>query len=178
MQIMYGLAGERRSAERTLPWLPGYEAIHAGAYRQRSVRSNCSSTYLGEVADALHARPVRAHLAAKQAAWRLECALAGHLEQVWSLPDEGIWEVRGPRRCFTHSRVMAWVAFDRAVKTMEAFGLPGPLERWATLWDHIHEEVCRCAFDPALGSFVQSYGGPRTRCEPSADAARGFSTRK
>lgn len=88
----------------------------------------------------------------------MECALAAHLEQAWRLPDEGIWEVRGGRRCFTHSKVMSWVAFDRAVKAVENFGLAGPVERWRGVRDAIHEEVCRCAYDPAQNSFTQSYG--------------------
>jgi GH15 family glucan-1,4-alpha-glucosidase len=112
----------------------------------------------GETADALHAARTGA-LAPSEAAWRLERTLAEHLERVWSLPDEGIWEVRGARRCFTHSKVMAWVAFDRAVKAVEGFGLEGPVERWRALRDRVHDEVCRNAFDAELGSFVQSYGG-------------------
>jgi GH15 family glucan-1,4-alpha-glucosidase len=156
MQIMYGLAGERDLTERVLPWLPGYE-------NSKPVRvGNAASEQLqldvfGELADALHTARLGA-LAPSEAAWRLERALTGHLERVWSLPDEGIWEVRGQRRCFTHSKVMAWVAFDRAVKAVEGFGLAGPVERWRTLRAHIHDEVCRRGYDPARGSFVQSYG--------------------
>jgi GH15 family glucan-1,4-alpha-glucosidase len=157
IQIMYGLAGERDLPERILPWLPG----HAGSKPVRIGNAAADQLQLdvfGEVADALHMARKSA-LAPSAVAWQLERALTEHLEQVWSLPDEGIWEVRGPRRCFTHSKVMAWVAFDRAVKAVEAFGLAGPVGRWRALRDRIHAEVCDRAFDTKLGSFVQSYGG-------------------
>jgi hypothetical protein len=85
-------------------------------------------------------------------------ALLEYLESNWNQPDEGIWEVRGPRQHFTHSKVMAWVAFDRAVKAVQQLGVEGPVERWIALRDRIHDEVCRNAFDPALNSFVQAYG--------------------
>lgn len=152
MQIMYGLAGERDLTERHLPWLPGYEG-------SRPVRlGNAAADQLqvdvyGEIADALHTAR-KGSLAPNEAAWHLQCALTDHLERVWSLPDEGLWEVRGHRRCFTHSKVMAWVAFDRAVKAVEDFGLQGPVERWRALRDG----VCSRAFDARLGSFVQYYG--------------------
>jgi GH15 family glucan-1,4-alpha-glucosidase len=97
-------------------------------------------------------------LAPSEAAWNLERALVEHLEQIWEQPDEGLWEVRGGRRQFTHSKVMAWVAFDRAVRSIEEFDMPGPAQRWRKLRDHIHEEVCRKGFDAELNSFVQSYG--------------------
>jgi len=157
IQIMYGLAGERDLSERILPWLPG----HAGSKPVRLGNAAADQLQLdvfGEVADALHMARKSA-LAPSAVAWQLERALTEHLEQVWFLPDEGIWEVRGPRRCFTHSKVMAWVAFDRAVKSVEAFGLEGPLARWRTLRDRIHSEVCDNAYNAKLGSFVQSYGG-------------------
>src|SRR3954468_23894060 len=124
LQIMYGLAGERRLPELTLPWLCGYEG-------SRPVRvGNAASNQLqldvyGEVMDALHqARRVGLAHGDAGAGWALQCALVKHLEKIWDQPDEGIWEVRGPRRHFTHSKVMAWVAFDRAVKGAEQFGLP------------------------------------------------------
>jgi GH15 family glucan-1,4-alpha-glucosidase len=158
LQIMYGLAGERRLPELTLPWLCGYEG-------SRPVRvGNAASDQLqldvyGEVMDALHqARRVGLAHGDAGAGWALQCALVKHLEKIWDQPDEGIWEVRGPRRHFTHSKVMAWVAFDRAVKGVEQFGLPGPVERWRQLRDRIHASICERGFDPRLGSFVQSYG--------------------
>ena len=97
-------------------------------------------------------------LAPSEAAWILERELVEHLEKIWDLPDEGLWEVRGGRRQFTHSKVMAWVAFDRAVRSVEEFGLPGPAERWRGLREHIHADVCRNGFDAELNSFVQYYG--------------------
>jgi len=91
------------------------------------------------------------------AAWEFQRSLLGHLESVWRTPDDGIWEVRGERRHFTHSKVMAWVAFDRAIKSVESFGLEGPLEHWRRIRAEIHEEVCRRAFNTNLGAFAQAY---------------------
>jgi GH15 family glucan-1,4-alpha-glucosidase len=157
IQIMYGLAGERRLTELHLPWLPGYEGsapvrIGNQAYRQLQL------DIFGEVMDALHVARDQG-LPPDDDAWRVERELLEHLERVWDQPDEGLWEVRGPRRHFTHSKVMAWVAMDRVVKDIARFGLDGPVERWRALRDHIHEEVCRNGFQPAKNSFVQSYGG-------------------
>ena len=157
MQIMYGLAGERDLTERSLPWLPGYE----GSTPVRVVTlplTNCNSMFSAKWSDALHTAR-KGSLAPNEAAWHLECALIEHLEQVWNLPDEGLWEVRGHRRCFTHSKVMAWVAFDRAVKAVEDFGLDGPVERWRALRDEVHREVCSRAFRSDQGSFVQYFDG-------------------
>jgi GH15 family glucan-1,4-alpha-glucosidase len=157
LNIMYGLAGERRLPELALEWLPGYEGsspVRMGnaAYRQFQL------DVFGEVMDALHlARKVG--LEPDENAWRVERALLDYLEGAWKEPDEGIWEVRGPRRHFTHSKVMAWVAVDRMVKAVERFGLQGPVERWHGLRAAIHEEVCRKGFDPDRNSFVQYYGG-------------------
>ena len=159
MQIMYGLAGERRLTEWEVPWLPGY----AGA---RPVRiGNAAAEQLqidvfGEVMDALyHAR--RSGLDGGAAGWDLQRALVTHLEEIWRTPDEGIWEVRGGAQQFTYSKVMAWVAFDRAIRTCEEFGSEGPLERWRSIRSMIHEEVCREAFNPEIGAFAQSYGSDR-----------------
>jgi GH15 family glucan-1,4-alpha-glucosidase len=107
--------------------------------------------------DALH-QARQGGLAASESGWAVQGALLEHLEKIWTEPDEGIWEVRGGGRQFTHSKVMAWVAFDRAIKSAEAFGLPGPLDTWRRSCAQIHEEVCRRGFDPELGSFVQSFG--------------------
>ena len=156
IQIMYGLAGERRLREWEVDWLPGYE-------NSRPVRvGNAAAAQLqldvfGEVMDALH-QGRHGGLVESPEAWALQKALAEHLETVWDQPDEGIWEVRGGRRHFTHSKVMAWVALDRLVRTAEEFGWDGPLERWRTLRARIHQEVCREGFDNGLGAFVQSYG--------------------
>ena len=156
IQIMYGLSGERRLSEWEVPWLAGYEGsrpvrIGNAAQSQRQL------DVFGEVMDALH-HGRRGGLDTTGAGWALQRALVEHLATIWSEPDEGIWEVRGGRRHFTHSKVMAWVALDRAIRGIEEFGLSGPLERWRALRSGIHEEVCRKGFAPELGSFVQSYG--------------------
>ncbi len=156
IQIMYGLAGERRLTEIELPWLPGYEGaapvrIGNAAYQQHQL------DVYGEVMDALYVAR-RAGLDADDNAWRVQQALMGALEAAWEAPDAGIWEVRGPKRHFTHSKVMAWVALDRSIKSIEAFGLDGPLARWRRIRAAIHQQVCREGFDPQLGTFVQFYG--------------------
>lgn len=156
MQIVYGLAGERRLTEIEIPWLSGYE-------NSKPVRiGNAASTQLqidvyGEVMDALFQRTVSS-INPTHEIWPLQQTLLKHLEDVWHYPDEGIWEVRGGPRHFTHSKVMAWVAFDRAIKTIERFGVEGPLERWRGVRDQIHAQVCENGFDASLGTFVQSYG--------------------
>jgi GH15 family glucan-1,4-alpha-glucosidase len=156
MQIMYGIAGERRLTEYEVPWLRGYEDA-APVRIGNAAADQFQLDVYGEVLDALY-QARRMGLAPSEAAWNLERALVEHLEQIWERPDEGLWEVRGGRRQFTHSKVMAWVAFDRAVRPVEEFDLPGPAERWRNLRDHIHQEVCRNGFDAELNSFVQSYG--------------------
>jgi GH15 family glucan-1,4-alpha-glucosidase len=156
VQIMYGLAGERRLTEYEISWLPGYAhsrpvRIGNAAYGQLQL------DVFGEVMDALH-QARRGGLHPREADWAFQRALLQHLERVWDLPDEGIWEVRGERRHFTHSKVMAWVALDRGIRAAEAFGLDGRVSRWKALRRSIHDEVCSRGFDPQLGSFVQSYG--------------------
>jgi len=156
IQIMYGIRGERRLAEWTVPWLDGYEKsqpvrIGNAAYGQLQL------DIFGEVMDALHQARVGG-LGHQEAGWDLERALLAHLENIWMLPDEGIWEVRGERQHFTYSKVMAWVAFDRAIKSAELHSLPGPLDRWRVLRDRIHDDVCSRGYDAGLNSFTQSYG--------------------
>ena len=156
LQIMYGVGGERRLVEYDIPWLPGYEGAAPVRVGNAAARQVQLDVY-GEVMDALYVGR-RAGLAAEGASWALECALIAHLEKIWSQPDDGIWEVRGGRKHFTHSKVMAWVAFDRAVRSAEEFDLKAPLERWRRIRTAIHKEVCDCGFDAAQNSFVQSYG--------------------
>jgi GH15 family glucan-1,4-alpha-glucosidase len=156
VQIMYGLAGERRLNESQLPWLAGYE----GAKPVRIGNAAAAQLQLdiyGEVMDALFQAGVKG-LAPVQSDWDLQRALVEHLESIWQEPDEGIWEVRSGRRHFTHSKVMAWVAVDRAVESVERFGVEGPVERWRKLCHQIHEEVCERGYNAELGAFVQSYG--------------------
>src|SRR5205814_2033672 len=156
LQILYGVAGERRLTEYELPWLPGYE-------RSAPVRiGNAASEQLqidvyGEVMDALY--QARSHgLPAEKSSWRLQLALLDALESTWQRPDDGIWEIRGEPRHFVHSKVMAWVAFDRAVRSVETQDVDGPVDRWRGIRERIHEQVCEQGFDPELGSFTQSYG--------------------
>jgi GH15 family glucan-1,4-alpha-glucosidase len=156
IQILYGLAGERRIDEWEIPWLPGYEGA-APVRIGNAASSQLQLDVYGEVMDVLH-QAVKAGLAASDAAWQLQLALVGHLETIWNQPDDGIWEVRGGPRHFTHSKVMCWVAFDRAVRMAEENQLDAPLERWRLLRQHIHDDVCRNGFDPARGAFVQAYG--------------------
>jgi GH15 family glucan-1,4-alpha-glucosidase len=156
LQIMYGVGGERRLPEIGLPWLPGYEG-------SRPVRiGNAAAEQLqldvtGELMDCMH-QARRSGLAPTPDAWDLQRAILDHLESSWQQPDEGIWEVRSGRRPFTHSKVMAWVAADRAITAVERFRLDGPVERWRALREEIHEEVCRRGFDPDRNTFVQAYG--------------------
>jgi GH15 family glucan-1,4-alpha-glucosidase len=156
MQIMYGIAGERRLIEYEVPWLKGYEGA-APVRIGNAAAGQLQLDVYGEVLDSLY-QARRMGLPANKAAWALERALVEHLETVWEQPDEGIWEVRGGRRQFTHSKVMAWVAFDRAIRSVEEFGLDGPVERWRVQRERVHEQVCREGFDPQLNSFVQSFG--------------------
>jgi GH15 family glucan-1,4-alpha-glucosidase len=157
LHIMYGLAGERRLPEMTLDWLPGYEGSRPVRIGNAAHEQFQLDVY-GEVADTLHLAR-RLGLQTTADGWRVERGLLEHLESCWEEPDEGIWEVRGPRRHFTHSKLMAWVAFDRAVRDVERFGLDGPVDRWRALRAAIHKEVCSKGFDAERGAFVQHYGG-------------------
>jgi GH15 family glucan-1,4-alpha-glucosidase len=155
VQIMYGVAGERRLAEWEADWLPGYEGSAPVRIGNAAVNQRQLDVY-GEVIDALSLGR-ESGVAFDRHTWSLQRMLLGFLEKNWDQPDEGIWEVRGPRRHFVHSKVMAWVAFDRAYQAT-TLGLPGPAERWREIRDQIHREVCDKGFDPARGAFTQSYG--------------------
>jgi GH15 family glucan-1,4-alpha-glucosidase len=156
LQIMYGVAGERRLTEYEIPWLPGYDGT--GPVRiGNAAATQIQLDVYGEVLDAFYVAR-RAGIASEEPSWALELALIGHLEKIWDQPDDGIWEVRGGRKHFTHSKVMAWVAFDRAVRSAEEFHLQAPLDRWRGIRDTIHREVCEHGFDRARNSFIQSYG--------------------
>ncbi|MFF5501532.1 glycoside hydrolase family 15 protein [Streptomyces roseolus] len=157
LQIMYGPAGERRLPEVTLPWLRGYADSSPVRIGNAAVEQFQLDVY-GEVMDTLHLARL-AGIPAERHAWNLQLSLLGFLESHWREPDEGLWEVRGPRRHFTHSKVMAWAAADRAVRTLEADpSLPGEPDRWRALRDEIHAEVCDRAYDPRRNTFTQSYG--------------------
>ena len=156
MQIMYGVAGERRLTELELPWLSGYQGSSPVRTGNAAFSQHQLDIY-GEVMDALYLAR-RDGLEPSENAWRVQRALMDYLEGDWDKPDEGIWEVRGPKRNFVHSKVMAWVAMDRAVKEAEIFALPGPVDEWRELRKRIHEEICHKGFDSELRSFVQYYG--------------------
>jgi GH15 family glucan-1,4-alpha-glucosidase len=156
INIMYGIGGERRLTELELPWLPGYEnskpvRIGNAAYSQFQL------DVFGELMDALFLAR-HAGLEHDENSWRVQRLLMHFLEHAWKNPDEGIWEIRGPRRHFTHSKVMAWVAVDRMVRTVEDLGDEGPLEKWKALRGQMHEEICRRGFNAERNTFVQSYG--------------------
>ncbi len=158
VQIMYGIAGERRLAEWTASWLPGYQGA-APVRIGNAAADQLQLDVYGEVMDALHQARAAKLLTSPQS-WSLQSALLAHLEEVWQQPDEGLWETRGGRRHFTFSKVMAWVAFDRGIRDAEAHGLEAPLNRWRGVRDAIHAAVCRDGYDAALGSFTQSFGSP------------------
>ncbi|MGH3630876.1 MAG: glycoside hydrolase family 15 protein, partial [Sciscionella sp.] len=156
MQIMYGIAGERRLTEWQVPWLPGYEnsapvRIGNAAHNQRQL------DIYGEVMDALH-QARQGGLAGYEAGWDLQREIIKHLATIWSEPDDGIWEVRSGREHFTFSKAMALVAFDRAIKSAENFKLPGDVEHWRTVRAQIHKDVCQHGYDSELKSFVRAYG--------------------
>ncbi len=155
LQIMYGLAGERRLPEFDVPWLTGYEGsqpVRIG----NAAHGQLQLDVFGEVMDALH-QAQRGGLHESEPAWAFQREMLEHLITIWQEPDQGIWEVRGPPRHFTYSRVMAWVALDRGIRGIEAFGYDGPIERWREVRRAIHEEVCARGFNKEMGSFVQSY---------------------
>lgn len=157
LQIMYGIAGERRLEEFEIPWLAGFAGskpvrIGNAAHAQRQM------DVYGEVMDMLQG--AREHgLDRDDDAWRIQLELLSFLEQNWNLTESGLWEQRGPERRFTFSQVMSWVAFDRGIKTVERFGFSGPAERWKKVRDDIHATVCRCGWDSERNTFVQYYGG-------------------
>jgi GH15 family glucan-1,4-alpha-glucosidase len=156
LQIMYGPAGERRLPELELEWLPGYEGSRPVRIGNAAVKQRQLDVY-GEVMDAFH-QARRSGIAPSEVAWSLQQALMGFLESAWVEPDEGIWEVRGPRRHFTHSKVMAWVAFDRAIKAVERFHLSGSIDRWRQKRAEVHAEVCSRGYDPKRAAFTRYYG--------------------
>ena len=156
LQTMYGAAGERRLPEMELDWLPGYENSRPVRIGNAAVNQFQLDVY-GEVIDALHVAR-NAGLELDASAWALEKLILDFVAKAWREPDEGIWEVRGPQRHFVHSKVLAWVAFDRAIKSAEAFHLDGPVEQWRATRQEIHDDVCKQGYNEALGTFTQYYG--------------------
>jgi GH15 family glucan-1,4-alpha-glucosidase len=156
MQIMYGIMGQRRLLEWEAGWLPGYE----GAQPVRvgnAAHDQLQLDVYGELIDVFHQSRV-AKLKLDDGSWALECAVLGHLADVWDQPDHGIWERRGDGRHYVSSKVMTWVAFDRGIKSAEQFGFDAPLDRWRSLRDAIHRDVCEKGFDREQNAFVESYG--------------------
>ena len=172
IQIMYGLAGERRLTELEIPWLAGYEGSKPVRIGNAAAAQLQLDVY-GELMDALY-QACKGGLARHDIAWGLQRTLLDHLEKVWVQPDEGIWEVRAAQRHFTHSKVMAWVAFDRAVKMVEGMGLPGPVERWRELRARIHADVCAQGFSRKRNAFVQCYGSEELDASLLQIAITGF----
>jgi GH15 family glucan-1,4-alpha-glucosidase len=156
LQIMYGIGGERRLTEWVADWLPGYE-------KSSPVRiGNAAHTQLqldmfGEIMD-VHHQARRGGLTTNESGWDAQVKFLEYLARIWREPDQGIWEMRGPAQHFTYSKVMAWVAFDRTIKSAESFGLEGPLDDWRKLRDEICDDVCRHGYNKKLGTFVQAYG--------------------
>ena len=156
MQILYGPSGERRLPELTLDWLPGYEGSRPVRIGNAAFRQHQLDIY-GEIMDVLHLSR-RVGIDPDAAFWTIEKTLIEFVVRSWTNADEGIWEVRGPRRHFTHSKVMAWVALDRGVKAIERFGLEGPLQRWRTTRDRMRAEILRKGYDASRNTFTQFYG--------------------
>jgi glucoamylase len=172
LQIMYGIDGERHLVEWELDWLPGYQGakpvrVGNAAYRQLQL------DVYGEVMDALHLARERG-LRDTSDSWALQRGLMTHLEKIWREPDNGLWEVRGEGRHFTHSRVMLWVAFDRAVRAVEEDGLPGPVERWRDRRAELHDEVLTHGFSKERGAFTQYYGSTELDAATLLIPAVGF----
>jgi len=162
MQIMYGLRGERRLMEWCVDWLPGYEGatpVRVGNAAHDQVQIDV----YGELMDAFH-HARRGGLTGEHT-WQLQKAIMKHVGKIWREPDDGIWEVRGGRRHFTFSKVMAWVAADRAIKSAELFDLDGPVQAWRALAEEIHHDVCAHGFNRKTGGFQRAYD------DPGADAS-------
>jgi GH15 family glucan-1,4-alpha-glucosidase len=161
LQIMYGPAGERRLTELTVDWLDGYEDSTPVRIGNAASEQFQLDVY-GEVLETLYrTRKLMPDCGTHEDSWELEVALLDALEGLWRHPDDGIWEVRGPRQHFTHSKVMAWLAFDRAVQNCAEFGLQGPVARWKAIRDEIHTQICTEGFDPEMNAFTQAYGSKR-----------------
>ena len=155
LQIMYGLAGERRLSEYDVPWLPGYE-LSTPVRIGNAAHGQLQLDVFGEVVDTLF-QSKRGGLDTRPADWAFLRAILEHLEDVWSLPDQGMWETRGKPQHFTYSKIMAWVALDRGIRAIEVNKVEGPVTRWCEVRQRIHTEVCARGFNRELGSFVQAY---------------------
>jgi carbohydrate kinase (thermoresistant glucokinase family) len=156
LQIMYGLSGERQLIEWEVPWLPGYQdavPVRVG----NAASAQLQLDVYGELIDSIYESRTRG-LGEVGSGWAQQRKLIEHLEQIWEQPDDGVWEMRGGRRHFTFSKIMAWVALDRTVRDAERFKFPGPLESWRKLRDRMHATICECGFDSGRNAFTQSFG--------------------
>jgi GH15 family glucan-1,4-alpha-glucosidase len=156
IQIMYGIGGERRLSEWNADWLAGYENS-APVRIGNAAHSQLQLDVFGEIMD-VHHQARRYGLSTNESGWGAQLAILDHLKTIWRQPDQGIWEMRGPSQHFTYSKAMVWVAFDRAIKSAETFGLEGPLDEWRALRDEVCQDVCDNGFNKDLGTFVQAYG--------------------
>jgi GH15 family glucan-1,4-alpha-glucosidase len=156
LQIMYGLDGTQRIPEHTLDWLDGYSGSSPVRVGNAAVDQHQLDVW-GETLDGLYLAR-QAHLDLTDAAWDVQQALLDWLEKHWEEPDNGLWEMRGPRRHFVHSKVMAWVGFERAIRTVEELGVPGDTDAWRKTADRIHAQVCSAGFDTDRFTFTQFYG--------------------
>ncbi len=171
-QILYGVAGERRLSEEIIDWLPGYEGS-APVRIGNAASEQFQLDITGELLDAAdRARKLIGRV--DPLGWERQLAAVRHLESVWREPDDGIWEVRGPRRHFTHSKVMVWVAFDRMIGAAEEYDLEGEIDHWRELRDEVHAEVCDRAFDPKRNTFTQYYGSEELDAATLLIPAVGF----
>lgn len=172
LQIMYAVTGERRLTEWEVPWLSGYEnskPVRIG----NAAHAQLQLDVYGELMDALY-QARRGGLAENKRAWAIQCVLLEHLKAIWTEPDEGIWEVRGGRKQFTYSKIMAWVAFDRVIRSATEFGMDGPVTEWKGVRDAIHADVCRRGYDRDRKTFVQVYGEPQLDASLLLIPAVGF----
>jgi GH15 family glucan-1,4-alpha-glucosidase len=158
LQIMYGVTGERLLREWTVPWLPGYRSAAPVRVGNEASEQLQLDVY-GELADVLYQGAVPGRRDGLD--FDLLVSLIEHLRRIWREPDHGIWELRGKRKQYTHSKVMAWVAFDRAIRSAERSGTKAPVAEWRAMRADVHRQVCRLGFNSRLGSFVQSYGSKR-----------------
>src|SRR5438105_250799 len=156
LQIMYGIAGERRLSEWIVDWLPGYEGS-APVRIGNAAHTQLQLDMFGEIMD-VHHQARRGGLTTNESGWDAQIKFLEHLTRIWRKPDQGIWEMRGQPQHFTYYKVMAWIAFDRAIKSAETFGLEGPIEAWRKLREEICDDVCTRGYNKKLGTFVQAYG--------------------
>jgi len=179
LQIMYGIAGERRLDEYEVPWLPGYEGsapVRVGNAASNQFQLDVYGETLASLSIMRGVAPPEIAGAAGTAdeAWKLEVAILDFLEGAWHQPDDGLWEMRGERQHFTHSKVMAWLGFASAAQSAERFDLPGPIDRWKAQRDEIHAQICNEGFDPDLESFTQAYGSKQLDAALLQIPATGF----